>query len=52
MGAADGVEFLGVPAAARKRFSDAARHLAAASATRTRLQYLTLATPPTAKPPA
>jgi hypothetical protein len=32
MGAADDVEFLGVPAAARERFSDVARLLAAATA--------------------
>jgi hypothetical protein len=41
MGAADGVEFLGVLTAARERFSDAARLLAAADAARPRLQYLT-----------
>jgi hypothetical protein len=39
--AAGGAEFLGVLAAARERFSDAARLLAAAGAARTRLQYLT-----------
>ena len=41
MGAADGVEFLGVLAAARERFTDAARLLAAANAARPRLGYLT-----------
>ena len=41
MGAADGAEFLGVLAAARERFSDAAPLLAAADAARTRLHYLT-----------
>ena len=37
----DGIELLGVLAAARERFSDAARLLAAADATRRPLQYLT-----------
>jgi predicted ATPase/DNA-binding CsgD family transcriptional regulator len=37
----DGIELLGVLAAARERFSDAARLLAAADATRRALQYLT-----------
>jgi DNA-binding CsgD family transcriptional regulator len=41
MGAADGVEFLGVLAAARERFGDAARLLAAANAARPGLGYLT-----------
>ena len=41
MDAADGVEFLGVLAAARERFSDAARLLAAANAARPKLGYLT-----------
>ncbi|MFY9652504.1 hypothetical protein, partial [Trebonia sp.] len=37
----DGIELLGVLAAARERFSDAARLLAVADATRRPLQYLT-----------
>jgi predicted ATPase/DNA-binding CsgD family transcriptional regulator len=41
MAAADGVEFLGVLAAARERFSNAARLLAAADAARPGLRYLT-----------
>jgi DNA-binding CsgD family transcriptional regulator len=41
MDAADGVEFLGVLAADRERFSDAARLLAAADAARIRLYCLT-----------
>ena len=41
MDAADGVEFLGVLAADRERFTDAARLLAAADAARTRLYCLT-----------
>jgi predicted ATPase/DNA-binding CsgD family transcriptional regulator len=41
MGAADGVEFLGVLAVTRERFNDAARLLAAADAARPRLSYLT-----------
>jgi predicted ATPase/DNA-binding CsgD family transcriptional regulator len=40
MGACDGLELLGVLAAARERFSDAARLLAAADAARRPLQYL------------
>ena len=40
MDACDGIEFLGVLAAARERFSDAARLLAAADAARRPLQYL------------
>jgi len=40
MGACDGIELLGVLAAARERFSDAARLLAAADAARRPLQYL------------
>jgi DNA-binding CsgD family transcriptional regulator len=40
MGACDGVELLGVLAAARERFTDAARLLAAADAARQPLQYL------------
>jgi DNA-binding CsgD family transcriptional regulator len=40
MGACDGIELLGVLAAARERFSDAARLLAAAGAARRPLQYL------------
>ena len=40
MDACDGVEFLGVLAAARERFPDAARLLAAAEAARRPLQYL------------
>jgi hypothetical protein len=40
MDASDGVELLGVLAAARERFSDAARLLAAADAARRPLQYL------------
>ena len=50
MGAADGVEFLGVLAAARERFSDAAQLLAGADAARPRLQYLSRASPPAARP--
>ncbi len=41
MDACDGIELLGVLAAARERFSDAARLLAAADAARRPLQYLT-----------
>jgi predicted ATPase/DNA-binding CsgD family transcriptional regulator len=41
MGACDGIELLGVLAAARERFSDAARLLAAAEAARPPLLYLT-----------
>ena len=41
MGTADGIEFLGVLTAARKRFSDTARLLAAVDTARPRLQYLT-----------
>jgi predicted ATPase/DNA-binding CsgD family transcriptional regulator len=41
MGACDGIELLGVLAAARERFPDAARLLAAAEAARLPLQYLT-----------
>jgi len=41
MGAADGIELLGVLAATRERFNDAARLLAAAQAARPRLCYLT-----------
>jgi predicted ATPase/DNA-binding NarL/FixJ family response regulator len=40
MGACDGIELLGVLAAARERFPDAARLLAAADAARRPLQYL------------
>ena len=40
MGACDGIELLGVLAAARERFPDAARLLAAAAAARQPLQYL------------
>ena len=40
MAACDGIELLGVLAAARERFSDAARLLAAAAAARRPLQYL------------
>ena len=40
MGACDGIELLGVLAAARERFPDAARLLAAADAARHPLQYL------------
>ena len=40
MDACDGIELLGVLAAARERFSDAARLLAAAAAARRPLQYL------------
>ena len=40
MDACDGIELLGVLAAARERFADAARLLAAADATRRPLQYL------------
>ena len=40
MGACDGIELAGVLAAARERFSDAARLLAAADAARQPLQYL------------
>ena len=40
MGACDGIELLGVLAAARERFADAARLLAAADAARRPLQYL------------
>ena len=40
MDACDGIELLGVLAAARERFADAARLLAAADATRQPLQYL------------
>ncbi len=40
MGACDGIELLGVLAAARERFSDAARLLAAADAARQPLRYL------------
>ena len=40
MGACDGIELLGVLAAARERFSDAARLLAAAETARRPLQYL------------
>ena len=40
MGACDGLELLGVLAAARERFSDAVRLLAAAEAARPPLQYL------------
>ena len=40
MDACDGIEFLGVLAAARERFSDAARLLAAADAARRPMQYL------------
>ena len=40
MDASDGIEFLGVLAAARERFPDAARLLAAADAARRPLQYL------------
>jgi predicted ATPase/DNA-binding CsgD family transcriptional regulator len=40
MGACDGIEFLGVLAAARERFADAARLLAAADAARQPLRYL------------
>ena len=41
MDASDGIELLGVLAAARERFPDAARLLAAAAAARRPLQYLT-----------
>jgi predicted ATPase/DNA-binding CsgD family transcriptional regulator len=41
MDTSDGIELLGVLAAARERFSDAARLLAAADAARPRLLYLT-----------
>jgi len=41
MDTSDGIELLGVLAAARERFSDAARLLAAADAIRQPLQYLT-----------
>jgi len=41
MGACDGIELLGVLAAARERFADAARLLAAADAARQPLRYLT-----------
>ena len=40
MAASDGIEFLGVLAAARERFTDAARLLAAADAARRPLRYL------------
>ena len=53
MGACDGIELLGVLAAARERFTDAARLPAAADAARRPLLYLTPPdSPPTAARPA